>query len=91
MITAIKIQARGVLTLPKKIRTRMRINAGDVVYVQERDGGVFIAPTAKHDPVLEDLKRSLEDIRNGRVSPSFSNVRDFEAYMKSKRPKSRIS
>lgn len=66
----------------------MNVKAGDVVYAQERDGGVFLAPATERDLVLEGARQALEDLHNGRVSPEFSSVREFVSYMKSKGAKS---
>lgn len=67
----------------------MHVKAGDVVYAQERDGGVFLAPVTERDLILEDARQALDDLRNGRASPEFSSVREFVSYMKSKGAKSR--
>lgn len=81
----IKMQARGVLTLPKKIRTRMGIDTGDIVELAERDGKIFIEPMSHIDAELrKDVRQALEDLRTGRASPAFSSVREFKAYMKAK-------
>jgi bifunctional DNA-binding transcriptional regulator/antitoxin component of YhaV-PrlF toxin-antitoxin module len=86
MVTTIKMQARGVLTLPKKLRENMRFAAGSIVHIEERDGGVFIAPASPFDALLqEDVRRALDDLKNGRTIGPFSSMKDFERYRKSKR------
>ncbi|MBI5003645.1 AbrB/MazE/SpoVT family DNA-binding domain-containing protein [Candidatus Kaiserbacteria bacterium] len=85
MTTMIKMQARGVLTLPKKVRTRMGIDAGDIVELVEQDGKVFIAPVSRIDKGLqEDIRSALEDLRLGRTIGPFANMKEFQLYRKSK-------
>lgn len=86
MITLVKVQARGVLTLPKKIRTRMKIDTGDMVELEERpDGKLFITPVSRIDRELyEDVRSALEDLRQGRTIGPFASAKEFELYRKSK-------
>ena len=86
MATLVKIQARGVLTLRKKIRARMKVGAGDMVELQERkDGGFLITPLSRIDRELyDDVRSALEDIRHGRTIGPFASVKEFNLYRKSK-------
>jgi AbrB family looped-hinge helix DNA binding protein len=89
MTTTIKIQARGVLTLPKKLRTRMNFVAGSIVQVKERGGGIFIAPASSFDKELsEDIRRSLKEFEKGnyiefskkkeeKVGPPIAHTHDY--------------
>ncbi len=90
MVTTIKMQARGVLTLPKKLRTRMKFEAGTIVNVQEKNGGIFIMPSSRLDAdLLKDVYSALEEIRTGRTGPRFSSGKELHAYMQKKYPKAR--
>ena len=83
-IATVRMQARGVLTLPKKIRTRMGIDAGDIVELAERDGKIFFAPVSRIDAQLrEDVRKALEDLRAGNYI-EFSSAREFHAKRKEK-------
>ncbi|MEK7068862.1 MAG: AbrB/MazE/SpoVT family DNA-binding domain-containing protein [Patescibacteria group bacterium] len=82
-IATVRMQARGVLTLPKKIRTRMGIATGDIVELAERDGKIFFAPVSRIDAQLrEDVRKALEDIRLGRTIGPFASMADFQRYRK---------
>ena len=80
MSSIVKIQARGVLTLPKKMRQHLNMSSGSLVEVKERDGGVFISAALSNisasDSVLADVKRSLEDFKKGEYI-EFSSVKEF--------------
>lgn len=85
MATTIKIQARGVLTLPKKLRTRMHFETGSIVQVQERDGGIFIASGSRFDSSLqEDIRRSLKEFKEGKYI-EFSTIKEFHRKLSGKR------
>ena len=82
----VKMQARGVLTLPKKMRDKIGLSDGVLVDIDARDGEIVVRPASRLDPaVLADVHASLEDLRAGRVSPLFSSVKEFKEYMKAKR------
>lgn len=86
MQTTIKIQARGVLTLPKKIREKAGLDAGSLVDVEVSDGQVTMRAVSRLDPeLLADVRQSLADLKAGRVSPAFSSIEEFKTYMKNKR------
>ncbi len=84
MITTVKMQARGVLTLPKKLRTRMNFSAGSIVQVKEQDGGIFIAPASSFEKELhEDIRRSLKEFGDGNYI-AFSTIKEFHKKRKEK-------
>ena len=90
MSTALKIHARGTLTLPKKMRERMHMREGSIVRVAEKNGSIVISPMhmqTEHDIVMEEVRESLLELRAGKASPSFKSGEDFELHMKKKRRK----
>ncbi len=71
------MQARGVLTLPKKMRTGMNFAAGSIVQVIEKDGGVLITPVSQISSGLEEnLRRGLQDLKNGNYI-EFGSIEEF--------------
>ena len=88
--TTIKMQSRGVLTLPKKIRDKAGLSSGSLVDVSEQNGEIRIKPASRLDPeLLADIRQSLADLKAGRVSPAFSSIKEFKAYMSNKSRKRR--
>ena len=84
MITTIKMRARGVLTVRKKLGTRMNFAAGSIVQVKEQDGGIFIAPASSFESELnEDIRRSLKEFGEGNYI-AFSTIKEFHKKRKEK-------
>lgn len=84
------MQARGVLTLPKKVRDAAGITKESFIEIESRDGEIIMRPQSKLDPELaRAVREALEDLRTGNVSPAFSSGEEFEAYMKQERTKKR--
>ncbi len=84
----IKVQERGVITLPKRIRERTGFSAGTMISVEERGGEVVMRPVSTLDPeLLADVKSALDDLWNGRASPIFDSVAGFKKYMSVRRKK----
>ncbi len=84
MQTTIKIQARGVLTLPKKIREKAGLSAGSIVDIEAESGKVTMRPVSRLDPDLqEDLRKSLHDFKTGNYI-EFSSADEFHRKRKAK-------
>ena len=88
MTTTIKVQGRGVITLPKKIRQQVGFSDGMLIDVFAREGEVVMRPVTRlDDEIMADLKSALENLRTGKASPAFSSVKEFKEYMRTKRKK----
>lgn len=70
----------GRMVLPKSIRDDLGLSHGDQFDVDERDGGVWLRPVRRQDPLARkegllvftgeatgDLARSLDDHRKARI------------------------
>ena len=89
-MTTIKVQERGVITLPKKIRDEVGIDRDTLIDIETRDGSVIMRPVSRlHPDLLADLKSALEDLRMGNVSPPFRSGAELETYMAAKRKRNR--
>lgn len=63
----IKLQQRGILTLPKKIRESLDLFEGQSFLVLEEEGRIVLQPEKNFDrQLLLDLKQGLEDIKSGK-------------------------
>ena len=88
MTTTIKVQGRGVITLPKKIRQQVGFSDGTLVDVIAREGEIVMRPVTRLDgEIMADLQSALEDVHTGKTSPAFSSVKAFKEYMRMKRKK----
>ena len=79
-----KIQNRGVVTLPKRLRVSLGITEGSLVDMSEQNGGILIKPVSRLDPSLaEDLKNALNDLKTGNYI-EFSSIEEFHKKRKAK-------
>jgi AbrB family looped-hinge helix DNA binding protein len=63
----IKLQQRGVLTLPKKIRDSLQLEEGQMLRVQEKNGSVILEAAHSVDTqLMRDLKQGMEDLKRGK-------------------------
>lgn len=77
----IKLQQRGILTLPKKLRDALDLFEGQSLSVVEEKGKIIIEPQKSFDAQLAaDLKQGLEDIKNGKFI-EFSTAKEFDEKM----------
>jgi len=78
----IKLQQRGILTLPKKLRDALDLFEGQSLSVTEEKGKIIIEPTMSFDAQLAaDLKQGLQDIKDGKFI-EFSTIEEFDEKIK---------
>jgi AbrB family looped-hinge helix DNA binding protein len=77
-MNTIRIQQRGTLTLPKKIRESLDLKEGEVLSVQSENNTIILK---RHETgeaeLLRDIKKSLADIKKGKFI-EFSSVAEFK-------------
>ena len=87
----ITVGQRGVITLPKKLREKLGFVEGEVLSAYEKDGALVLKThTAKTDPVLESIRRGLEDIKHGRYI-EFGSIEELDKKLKEWRKKRRYA
>ena len=85
-MSTIKVQERGVITLPKKVRVRLNIKSGTILNIKEAPEGIIISrqnPQTERDEVMEDVRQSLEDFKSGNYI-EFSTIKEFNKKRKEK-------
>jgi AbrB family looped-hinge helix DNA binding protein len=60
-----KISSKGQLVIPSKIRAELNINDNSLIAIQKVNDVVVIKKI--EDELFEKVKRSLEDVKHGRV------------------------
>lgn len=81
-MNTIKLQQRGTLTLPKKIRESLKLAEGDILQVSEQNNSIVL--TRAHgfeSDLLQDIKNSLNDIKQGKFI-EFGSVAEFKKKLK---------
>ncbi len=71
-----KIQSRGTLTIPKKIRDILDLSNGDILNVNLKNKKIIIEPIKTDVSLQKDIISSLEDIKNGDFI-SFSSSKEM--------------
>jgi AbrB family looped-hinge helix DNA binding protein len=79
----IKLQQRGVLTLPKKLRDQLGLTEGQSFRVDVKDNQIILEPElSAHDrQLMEDIRESLEDLKHGRYI-EFSTIDELHEKIK---------
>jgi bifunctional DNA-binding transcriptional regulator/antitoxin component of YhaV-PrlF toxin-antitoxin module len=73
----IKLQQRGVLTLPKKLRDKLDLFEGQSFRVQNEGKRIILEVEDSFDTqLMTDIKQGLEDIKNGKFI-EFSSIGEF--------------
>ena len=90
MVITIKVQERGVITLPKHIRELSGLSEGTLIDITQEGETVVLRPVARlHPELLADVTSALEDLRTGNVSPAFRSGAELEAYMQKHRARAK--
>jgi AbrB family looped-hinge helix DNA binding protein len=82
-MNTIKLQQRGTLTLPKKIRESFNLREGDVFTISEQKNRIVLERAHTQDSeLLSDIQKSLNDIKNGKFI-EFGTIAEFKKKIKS--------
>lgn len=76
-MNTIKLQQRGVLTLPKDIRDSLGLSEGDVFSVSNVDGKIVLERPLGDTELLKDIRHSLSEIKQGKYI-EFGSVKEFK-------------
>lgn len=79
-----KVKEKFQVTIPTKVRKTLRLEVGDLLEATAKNNTIVLRPKAVIDRKSIDvaITRGLEDVKHGRVSPVFSSVKEFKAYLK---------
>ena len=84
MNTTLKIQSRGTITLPKKMRESLSLKKGDFLNVNLKNKKIIVEPVNKVDENLyKSVQSSLEDLKNGNFI-TFSSSKEMKTKLKAK-------
>lgn len=77
-MNTIKIQQRGLLTLPKKLRDSLGLAEGQILSVEEKGGKIILEPqvTNLDRELALAIKQGAADIKTGRFI-EFSTIEEF--------------
>lgn len=77
-MNTIKLQQRGLITLPKKLRELLEIEEGQVLRIELSGNKIILEPqlSSLDIELAKDIKESLNDIKKGRFI-EFSSIDEF--------------
>jgi AbrB family looped-hinge helix DNA binding protein len=76
----VKISARGQITIPYAIRTRMNLKSGDTVALLEKEGKVYVI-----NPSLPALRTIQQKMKGKGESVGLNTPDDVTAYIRNMR------
>lgn len=86
----VKVTRNFQVSIPKQIRDALRLQEGDLIEVEERDGEIVMTPKRLIDadqawfwtPEWQKGEREAdEDIRAGRLSGPFENIEELKKHL----------
>jgi AbrB family looped-hinge helix DNA binding protein len=79
-----KVKQKGQVTIPAGIREELGLEEGDYVEIAREGRRIVLTPKDvidRHPAIDAALAEGLEDVRAGRISPSFKSMKEFEAWL----------
>lgn len=80
-MNTIKLNQRGVLTLPKNIRDAFGLKTGEILVVSKEDNRIVLERQQSDKDLLRDIQHSLRDIKQGKFI-EFGSVGEFKKKLK---------
>ncbi len=79
-----KVKQKGQVTIPAEIRERLALEEGDDLEVTVENGRIVLIPqdeaVERHPEIDAAVAEGLTDLREGRITPAFESMEEFEAY-----------
>ncbi len=82
-MNTIKLQQRGLLTLPKKLRESLSLKEGHILTVQQANGKIILEPQVSRidSELAKAITQGLEDIKRGKFI-EFGSTAEFHKKLK---------
>lgn len=82
-MNTVKLQQRGLLTLPKKLRDSLSLYEGQILNVEYANGKIILEPqvSAIEAELATAITKGLDDIKKGRFI-EFSTVKELHTKLK---------
>lgn len=75
-MNTIKLNQRGVLTLPKNIRDALDLKTGEILVVSKEDNRIVLERQQSDKELLRSIQHSLNDIKRGKFI-EFGSLGEF--------------
>ena len=81
-MNTIRMQQRGTLTLPKKIRESLNLKVGEILSVTAKNNKIIIERSEGADAeLMRDIQMSLKALQEGRFI-EFGSIKEFKEKIK---------
>lgn len=80
-MNTIKLNQRGVLTLPKNIRDAFGLKTGEIFVVSKEDNRIVLERQQSDKELLRSIQHSLDDIKHGKFI-EFASISEFKKKLK---------
>lgn len=84
-MNTVKLQQRGLLTLPKKLRDALALKEGQILRIELSGGRIILEPQTSRSEVDAELAaaitQGLSDIKKGAFI-EFGNIKEFHEKVK---------
>jgi len=82
-MNTVKLQQRGLLTLPKKLRDFLSLKEGQILTIQQVNGKIILEPQAStiDSDLSQAIIQGLEDIKRGKFI-EFGSITEFHKKLK---------
>ena len=81
-MSLVRVKRKHQVTIPAKIRDELALDEGDLLRVEVEGNRIVLTPQVAVERL--DMKAAiaegLEDVEQGRVTPAFESMEEFEAY-----------
>jgi AbrB family looped-hinge helix DNA binding protein len=81
-MSLIRVNPKGQVTIPTRLRERVGLNTGDFVEARLERGKITLTPQTLLD---RDIAESLQDVKSGRTYGPFDTVEEMTRSLKSHR------
>ncbi|MFO7927763.1 AbrB/MazE/SpoVT family DNA-binding domain-containing protein [Natronomonas sp.] len=69
-----KVDSKGRVVLPKRVRDRLGITAGSEVEIREQDGRVVVEPEDDPSDIIEDVEALIESAAADRTRTPYDDL-----------------
>ena len=81
-MTLVRVKRKHQVTIPVKVREELSLDEGDLLNVEVEGNRIVLTPQVAVErlDVKAAIAEGLEDIEQGKVTPAFESMEEFEAY-----------
>ena len=81
-MSLVRVKRKHQVTIPAKIRDELKLDEGDLLRVEVEGNRIVFTPQVAVErlDIKAAIAEGLEDVKQGKVTPAFESMEEFEAY-----------